>query len=160
MQTRSMLILLTSVLAFVAGLVVVRERADAVGENVVYVSGLRLGKRTEAIVRIHNPAPTINGTYTITYLVRESESGRPLSRLGAAVEIRSGETLELDIGQIVKNHLSGAGVNPNFSGPVQFVAFNNAEISDPFGPETAIVTGIQTEGKAAFSLPVIWQSAF
>ena len=160
MQTRSVLILLASVLAFVAGLVVVRERADAVGENVVYVSGLRVGKRTSAIVRIHNPAPTINGTYTITYLVREPDGGRPLSRIGAAVEIRSGETLELDIGKIVRDHLSGAGANPNYSGPVQFVAFNNAEISDPFGPDTTIVTGLQTEGGARYTLPVLWQSAF
>ena len=122
-----------------------------------YVSGLRIGKRAQAIVRLHNASRHPGDTYSVHYTVRHTEAGQSLSLPGAGdgARLSPGQTIELDLETIVNQYRATFGVG-GFDGPVQFVAFGTGGVN-PFGAETVSVEAVQVEGAAKFEPLVEWR---
>ena len=131
--------------------------ARAEDESTLYISGLDIGPGKKAIVRLRNTSTRAADTLTVHYTVRDPSIGHPLSALGAGIGARlaAGDTLELDLGEIVDAHRATQEVG-GWDGPVQFVAFGTGGQFGDFGPETVQVEAVQKVKRAQFTLPVEW----
>lgn len=126
----------------------------------LYVSGLRIGGKSRAVVRVRNTSGRSLDFYALHYTVRDVD-GVALSRVGAGpsgAALRAGHTLDLDLGEIVDRYRAEFGVGP-FSGPVQFVAYSEdgPAATRPFGPDVVQVEAVQTEGRATYTAVVEWR---
>ncbi len=144
-------------LAAVAGLVTLTLHGQAQEETAtLYVSGLTVGKKQTALVRIHNASPSAADIISVEYRIRHTDAGQTLFLAPAGAPVRSGETLELDLGAIVNAHRASIDLG-EFEGPVQFVAFGTGGVFRSFGPETMVVEAQQKEGRATFAPVVEWR---
>ncbi len=124
--------------------------------HTLYISGLHVGKKFKAIVRLTNISPDGADAYTVNYRVRDAATATLISRPGLAAELRSGRTLELDLGVIVTAYRDELEINPKFTAPVQFLAVGEGGFFRPFSPETVAVEAFQTDGKATYAVNVKW----
>jgi len=127
--------------------------------STLWVSGMRVGGGSRAVVRLRNVAPASSGRFFVHYTVRGTSSGVPLSLPAAGatgVSLLAGRTLELDLGEIVNLYRKSQGYG-SFAGPVQFVAYGEGGTDADFGPDTIVVDAAQTEGAARFQAAVEWR---
>lgn len=125
----------------------------------LYVSGMRIGGRSRAVVRLRNCAPSSSGLFYVHYTVRATEAGQALSLPAAGPQgaaLIAGRTLELDLGAIVNAYRKSLGVGP-YEGTVQFVAYGEGGTNADFGPDTVHVDASQAEGAARFQAAVEWR---
>lgn len=134
-------------------------RSEAQEENAaLFISGMRIGGGSRAVVRLRNVAPG-STVYFVHYTIRATDAGQPLSLPAAGPQgapLIAGDTLELDLGGIVNAYRRSLGAG-SYSGTVQFVAFAEGGGGHPFGPETVAVDATQAEGSARFQANVAWR---
>lgn len=126
---------------------------------ILFVSGMRVGGTSQAIVRLRNVAPASSVRFFVHYTIQGTTSGTPLSLPGGGptgASLLAGRTLELDLGEIVDAYRKSLGYGP-FVGPVQFVAFGEGGTGADFGADTIVVDAAQTEGAARFQAAVEWR---
>ena len=158
---RVALLLILSALLSVGAAVGLRARQAAAQEEVwtLYVSGMSVGGKSRALLRLTNVAPEGGGDlYFVHYTVRAT-NGAHISRLGAGpvgAQLLPGQTLELDLGLIVDQYRASLGMS-GFVGPVQLVAFGEGGATDVFSPRTVKVEAVQQEGQAQFPAVVKWR---
>lgn len=136
-----------------------RQAAAQEQTRTLYVTGLHIGGKTRAVVRLTNTSPNAADAFALHYTVQAANAGESLSLPGAGVSgapIYNGHTLELDLGAIVNAYRASRDAGP-FTGPVRLVAFADDGAYLPFGPETVHVTAVQTEGAARFEPLVQWR---
>lgn len=140
-----------------AGLFLLAHRGEAQEETAtLYVSGIVIGKRNTALVRLHNASPSVGDVFTVEYRVRHTDGGQTLYAVPAGAPLRPGQTLELDLGAIVNDFRAGQEL-PDFEGPVQFVAFGTGGVFRSFGPDSVVAEALQEQRRARFAPLVEWR---
>lgn len=124
--------------------------AQAQEQRAVFVSGLQAGRGNLPIVRIHSVAESFADTYQVLWFVRDPTSGALVNPTNTPRSLFPGRVIELDLNATV------ALVNPDYRGPIQFVASATGGTFHAFGPETVRVEAVQKEGKAVWRPVVRW----
>ncbi len=132
------------------------SRAAAEPEpGVAYVSGLEIGPRKAALLRIANVSPS-RFSYAAIYTVI-AEDGNPLA-VFTNIPVGFDDTLELDVGKAVNAHR--LAVNPDagtFAGRVQLIVRGEGGFDiEPFGQQTVVVEGVQKDRAATYQAAVDW----
>lgn len=158
MRPASLLALLAAV-ATAAALWFARPAPVRAAETAtLHVTGLDVGPRERAVVRLYNSSRQAFAVhYTVFALDTLYESPVALSLPGAGVgaQLLPGDTLELDLGEIVTAYRAQQGASA-WDAPIRFVAFGTTSGAERFGPETILAEALQTEGGATYRPAVTW----
>ena len=159
---RNAIVLMLLAAAAAAGaLVVVRpDAARAEGTATLHVTGLDIGRGESAIVRLHNTS-THSDSFSVHYTVYAHDTlfdnpvALSLPGAGNGAILRAGDTIELDLGEIVAAYRlqQGAGA---WDAPLRFVAFGTGGNTERFGPETIVAEALQSRGGATYPANVTW----
>lgn len=145
-----------------AALVAVRsEPAEAAGIATLHVTGLDIGKKESAIVRLHNTSTHASDVFSVHYTVFAHDTlfdnpvALSLPGAGNGAQLRAGDTLELDLGEIVAAYRARQGAG-TWDAPIRFVAFGTGGNFERFGPETIVAEALQTRRGATYQANVHW----
>ena len=133
--------------------------AHAQENHALYISGLRIGKGHEAILRLTNLSQHAEDQYAVNFSVLETSAGRQVNSFTNNTRfLFRGDTLQLDIAAIVKAHQASLGENGNakFKGPVQVVLSATGGQFAAFGPGVIAVQAFTKEGQARYQTSIRW----
>lgn len=123
----------------------------------LYITGLQIGPRTKAIVRLRNIDPASEGSTVFDYRVLDPAAGQVVIpiQVGQGARILPGRMLELDLSTIVRNWRIANEIG-RYAGPVTFQAQAAPDLLVEFGSANIAVEAVQTVRGARYGGAVEW----